>query len=99
MQVWMVSRHGTRYPSQEMIENLKKLHDFKTMITTESMLCPEDIATIRNWKFNLTSSFHYMLHRQGIEELKSLALRLKRLLPQIFNSTFDKNKYKVRILS
>lgn len=95
MQVWMVSRHGTRYPSRKKIEELKNLNVLKTMITADSTLCPEDVAAIRNWNTNLTSNDHYMLHRQGVEELKSLAVRLKRQFPQIFNTLYDDSKFKV----
>lgn len=96
MQVWMMSRHGTRYPSKEHIEELKTLNNFKTQITDKSTMCPEDIAAIRNWNLNLTKDDHYMLSRQGIEEMKSLVMRLKRQLPQIFNTPYDDSKFKVR---
>lgn len=97
MQVWLVSRHGTRYPSRNNIEQLKKLNELKTMITAESTMCAEDIAAIRNWNLNLTENDHYMLQRQGIEELKSLAVRLKRQFPQVFNTPYDDKKFKVRV--
>lgn len=95
MQVWLMSRHGTRYPSQEKIMQLKKLNVFKTMITTESTLCAEDIAAIRDWKFNLTKDNHLMIQKQGIEDLKSLAIRLKRQFPQVFNTPYTDVKFKV----
>jgi len=96
IQVWLVSRHGTRYPSREKIEKLKKLNDFKTMITAESTLCAEDVAAIENWNFNLTKSDDNMLQKQGVEELKSLAVRLKRQFPQVFNTPYNDAKFKVR---
>lgn len=96
MQVWIMSRHGTRYPSKENIEELKTLTNFKTMITAESTMCMEDIAAIKNWNLNLTKDDHYMLNRQGIEETKSLVMRLKRQFPQIFNTPYDDSKFKVR---
>jgi len=97
MQVWVVSRHGTRYPSRKKIEELtKKLNELKTMITAESTMCPEDIVAIKNWNTNLTTNNHYMLQRQGVEELKSLAFRLKRQFPQIFNNPYTDANFKVR---
>lgn len=98
MQVWVMSRHGTRYPSLEMIEKLKKLNQLKSMITAESTLCPEDITAIRNWNFNLTKDDNNMLQRQGVEELKSLAIRLKRKFPQIFETPYNETKFKVCML-
>lgn len=95
MQVWLVSRHGTRYPSRKKIEELKKLNELKTMITDESTMCPEDIVAIKNWNINLTKDDHYMLQRQGVEELKSLAVRLKRQFPQIFNNPYTEDNFKV----
>lgn len=95
MQVWMVSRHGTRYPSREKIEKLKKLNELKTKITADATLCAEDVAAIKNWSMNLTKDDHNMLQRQGIEELKSLAIRLKRQFPQIFNTPYNETKFKV----
>lgn len=74
---------------------LKKLNVFKTMITTESTLCAEDIAAIRDWKFNLTKDNHLMIQKQGIEDLKSLAIRLKRQFPQVFNTPYTDVKFKV----
>lgn len=97
MQVWLMSRHGTRNPSRNKIEELKKLNEIKTMITTESTLCAEDIVAIRNWNLNLTKDDHYTLQRQGVEELKSLAERLKRKFPQIFNTSYNATKFKVRL--
>ncbi|XP_015377216.1 PREDICTED: multiple inositol polyphosphate phosphatase 1-like [Diuraphis noxia] len=94
MQVWMVSRHGTRYPSRKKIEELKKLNELKTMITAESTMCPEDIVAIKNWNTNLTKEDHYMLQRQGVEELKSLAIRLKRQFPQLFNNPYSESNFK-----
>jgi len=96
MQVWLVSRHGTRYPSRKKIEELKKLNELKTMITAESTMCPEDIVAIKNWDTNLTKDDHYMLQRQGVEELKSLGARLKRQFPQIFNNPYTEANFKVR---
>lgn len=96
LQVWLVSRHGTRYPSRKKIEELKKLNELKTMITAESTMCPEDIVAIQNWNTNLTKDDHYMLQRQGVEELKSLAIRLKRQFPQIFNNPYTEENFKVR---
>lgn len=96
-QVWLLSRHGTRYPSEEDIEELQKLNDLKTMITADSTLCPEDIDAIRKWTLNTTKTDHYMLHSQGVEELKSLATRLKTQFPQIFNTSYSDDKFKVRI--
>lgn len=65
------------------------------MITTESTMCAEDINAIKNWNINLTKDDHYMLNRQGIEEIKSLAMRLKKQFPQIFNTPYDESKFKV----
>jgi len=96
LQVWLVSRHGTRYPSKKKIDELKKLNELKTIITAESTMCPEDIVAIKNWNTNLTKNDHYMLQRQGVEELKSLAVRLKRQFPQIFNNPYTENNFKVR---
>lgn len=97
MQVWLVSRHGTRYPSWEMIEKLRKLDKFKSMITAESTLCPDDIIAIKNWTFNLTKDDNNMLQKQGVEELKSLAIRLKEKFPQIFKTSYSDTKFKVCI--
>lgn len=92
----MMSRHGTRHPSEEKIEELKTLNNFKTEITAESTMCPEDIAGIKNWDLNMTKNDHYLLNTQGIEEIKLLAMRLKRQFPQIFNTAYDDSKFKVR---
>ncbi|VVC26257.1 Histidine phosphatase superfamily,Histidine phosphatase superfamily, clade-2,Histidine acid [Cinara cedri] len=94
MQLWLMSRHGTRYPSREKIEELKELDRFKAMITADTTMCQEDVEAIRNWNLNLTADNHYMLQRQGVEELKSLAARLKRRLPQLFNTEYDETKFK-----
>jgi len=37
-----------------------------------------------------------MLQKQGVEELKSLAVRLKRQFPQVFNTPYNDAKFKVR---
>ena len=83
--------------NRKKIEEFKKLNELKTMITAESTMCPEDIVAIKNWNTNLTKNDHYMLQRQGVEELKSLAMRLKRQFPQIFNNPYTEANFKVRI--
>lgn len=99
MQLWLVSRHGTRYPSRKLIEKFKELNQFKDMITVDTTMCPEDVKAIRDWKpSNITEDDQYQLHTQGFEELKSLAARLKRQLPQLFNTAYDEKKFKVRII-
>ncbi|XP_050440391.1 multiple inositol polyphosphate phosphatase 1-like [Adelges cooleyi] len=95
IQVWMMSRHGTRYPSRETITEFKtKLNLLKAKITEQSPMCWDDINAIRNWNTNLTIQDHYMLQAQGIEELKTLALRLKRQFPNLFSTNYDASKFK-----
>ncbi|XP_050524904.1 multiple inositol polyphosphate phosphatase 1-like [Daktulosphaira vitifoliae] len=95
VQIWMMSRHGTRYPSKEMIMEFKtKLNLLKSNISSLSPMCWEDINAIRNWNVNLSSLNHYSLHDQGVKELKTLALKLKQLFPQIFNTSYKDSKFK-----
>ncbi|VVC26256.1 Hypothetical protein CINCED_3A024650 [Cinara cedri] len=91
LQVWMLCRHGTRYPSKHMIKKINRLDRFKTMITDMSQ---EKLRAIYNWKSHLTLNNDCNLQSRGVEEMKSLATRLKSQLPQLFKSQYDEISFK-----
>lgn len=85
LQLWMLSRHGTRHPSEVLIDRMNKLYAHKNTLTDKSSLCQKDQEAIKNWKLNLTIVDGYTLNNQGIIDLLSLGSRLRNSYGDIFN--------------
>lgn len=99
LQLWLLSRHGTRHPTVDVIDKISNLTYYKNQITENSTLCQEDIDAIKTWSFNLTRLDGSKLNSQGADDLSSLGSRLKHLYEQIFNETYNSDTFKVQNLN
>lgn len=95
LQIWLLSRHGTRHPTAKVIEKISNLNMYKNQITENSTLCKKDIDAIKSWKFNLTKNDNNELNSQGVEDLSSLGFRLKNVYSDIFNESYNPTKFNV----
>ncbi|CAH1736207.1 multiple inositol polyphosphate phosphatase 1-like [Aphis gossypii] len=95
LQLWMLSRHGTRHPGRDTIHKISNLNEYKNNLTNNSSLCKEDFEAIKTWVFNLTEKDEYKLNSQGINDLSSLGLRLQSLYEDIFNQPYNPMTYSV----
>lgn len=98
MQLWLLSRHGTRHPDADIINEISSLNEFKNEITENSNLCKEDIEAIKTWIFNLTKQDGNRLNSQGVKDLSSLGLRLKSLYKDIFDQPYNPITYSVILI-
>lgn len=90
-----MSRHGTRHPAANVIDQISKLSEYTNITTGNSTLCKEDIEAIKSWKFNLTETDGNKLNGQGASDLQSLGFRLRNLYNDIFNEPYNPITYKV----
>lgn len=96
VQVWMLARHGTRYPDSSEITGLMKTISLQTEViknleaqdVKERRLCEKDINNLKAWTFNLTTNLDDHLTSQGHDELVLLAQRMKSNFP-ILGETAD----------
>ena len=58
-------------------------------------LCPEDQAALARWHLNVTHDMALWLTGQGQADLSFLARRLKRRLPELLNTTYSAERFKV----
>lgn len=95
LQLWLLSRHGTRHPGSATINNISNLNEYKNNLTNNSSLCKEDFEAIKTWIFNLTEKDGDKLNSQGINDLSSLGLRLQSLYEDIFDQPYNSITYSV----
>ncbi|OAD62582.1 Multiple inositol polyphosphate phosphatase 1 [Eufriesea mexicana] len=107
IQIWMLIRHGTRYPGKHEIRDMKhKLPKLQRKIIENhengnGSLCQKDLEKLKSWKLNpdLSVEKWKYLTKQGEEDLSSLGERFKNYFPEIFQSSsadVSKTKYKFR---
>ncbi|XP_022180136.1 multiple inositol polyphosphate phosphatase 1-like isoform X2 [Myzus persicae] len=89
------TKHGTRNPGRDSIDNISNLNEYKNNITNNSSLCKEDFEAIKTWVFNLTEKDQNKLNSQGVIDLSSLGLRLQSLYKDIFDEPYNPITYNV----
>lgn len=95
LQLWLLSRHGTRHPTADIIEKISGLTQYKHSITEYSTLCKEDIDAIKKWDFNLTKQDASKLNSQGANDLSSLGSRLRNVYKDLFDEPYNTETFKV----
>ncbi|XP_036320051.1 multiple inositol polyphosphate phosphatase 1-like [Rhagoletis pomonella] len=94
--IWSIIRHGTRNPSKEHIEGAKlKLVRLKEQIllNPQTKLCPEELARLRLWHFNVSSQEEKYLTAEGEEELIALAERMQKRFPDLLPEQYHPSLY------
>lgn len=97
LQLWLLSRHGTRHPEANVIDQISSLEEYTNKITGKSNLCKEDIEAIRNWRINITKNNSNELNSQGVIDLSTLGTRLRNIYKDIFNEPFNHKTFKVLV--
>lgn len=106
IQLFVVSRHGTRYPGSKLIPKMKELYKLREQIVSNHLekrlghLCDYDLENFRNWKLddNVREDMADFLTPQGETDLKGLAVRLKAAFPELLtpNDYRSMNNYVFR---
>lgn len=93
-----MSRHGTRHPAAKVIDKISKLTKYTSTITEKSTLCKEDIEAIKSWEFDLTKADGNMLNSRGVDDMRSLGLRLRTVYSDVFDEPYNPTTYKAIML-
>ncbi|CAL7933071.1 unnamed protein product [Xylocopa violacea] len=108
IQIWMLTRHGTRYPSKSEIQSMK--HDLPKLQLNiienhlkggNGTLCQKDLEKLKSWKVDANLSKHNkkFLTKQGEDDLLQLGKRFRDYFPALLQSyppDVLKDKYKFR---
>lgn len=98
---WLLSRHGTRYPSRGDLGRIflygDQLRDdvLRNYDAGRSSLCSSDIDLIREWRFDptITLEQEQFLATAGWNELEGLAQRYQDAFPSILSTTYSPNDF------
>ncbi|XP_012230386.2 multiple inositol polyphosphate phosphatase 1 isoform X1 [Linepithema humile] len=93
-QIWMLVRHGTRYPNEKGINQMLNLTHFRDFVISNhenhkrGHLCEKDLENLKNWKPDpgLHPNRAKGLSSQGKKDLEMLGQRLKKEFPQLFGT-------------
>lgn len=107
MQIWMATRHGTRYPNKDdisiMVSRLPELQrdvigNYERHGSGE--LCNEDVENLKAWKIDpcINSNASKYLTEQGKNELEALGRRFRNYFPTLFQTddSAEMKEYKFR---
>ncbi|XP_067005691.2 multiple inositol polyphosphate phosphatase 1 [Anabrus simplex] len=101
VQVWMLCRHGTRFPKKSTIKKLRALKSFRDEIiknhkSGDGNLCKKDLDNLKAWEFNVTNEQDMQLTSQGEKDLRDLAVRMKKKFPTLLSSAYSPELYEFR---
>ncbi|XP_031777741.1 multiple inositol polyphosphate phosphatase 1 [Nasonia vitripennis] len=107
VQMWVLTRHGTRFPGRKAITQLHTLPKLRDQITYNhdtrgnGRLCNTDLENLRSWQLNpnLTDALANFLTAQGEQDMRLLARRLQSEFPEILRpdpQTISYQNYKFR---
>ncbi|XP_011496891.1 PREDICTED: multiple inositol polyphosphate phosphatase 1-like [Ceratosolen solmsi marchali] len=103
IQIWILSRHGTRYPGKKSIAPLLTLSRLRDQIIYNhenrgnGRLCNNDFQALKNWYPypSLNETFANELTRQGEQDMRLLARRLQSEFPDILRADPQINNYQI----
>ncbi|XP_012271843.1 multiple inositol polyphosphate phosphatase 1 [Orussus abietinus] len=91
IQIWMIARHGTRYPSSSEVTKLQTLPKLRDQIVYShenrgfGHLCNQDLENLKRWRLdpNVNLGMAKQLTAQGEEDMRLLARRLQSNFPEL----------------
>ena len=93
---WLVSRHGTRYPSKSGIDAINQILPNLTRIKN-SEFCEKDIQLLKNWQpQDLSLDDAKKLHAEGEKELLLMAERFQFRFPHLLRQDYHEENFKFR---
>lgn len=98
--VWMVIRHGSRYPSSETLLKMRKLNQIRDDILDNhgrkrGRLCSDCLSKLTEWSLKVDPKESKILVHEGEDEMIELAERFQKRFPQLFPDDYHNNTYKV----
>ncbi|KAJ9598264.1 hypothetical protein L9F63_011085, partial [Diploptera punctata] len=101
-QFWLISRHGTRYPSEDGITRLKTLNKIRDGVINNhevlhnGQLCAKDLENLKKWNLQVVTSLASNLAPHGYEDLHNLALRYKARFPALLNQSYSNDLFQFK---
>ncbi|XP_046751134.1 multiple inositol polyphosphate phosphatase 1-like [Diprion similis] len=110
VQIWMMIRHGTRYPGRRVIQTMLTLSELRDQIIQNHKvrgyghLCLEDLENLKRWRLSKSISIENAeaLHPQGVKDMSMLGKRIRNNFPELFPpyvTDISPTNYKFRSLS
>lgn len=104
---WLLSRHGTRFPTSSQIQKMEGLYEYQEQILEnykngtkpeKGSLCDGDLELLATWKWNTSihSSMDEYLTEQGWNDLKGIAQHYKAQYPALLNRSYSAEKFLFR---
>ena len=95
---WLISRHGTRYPSKKGVEAIIDIMPeiLNNIDLRETKLCEKGFELLKSWKPDVTVSDTKKLHPEGEKELTLMAERFADKFPNLLKQKYDPNKFRFR---
>ncbi|KAL0272173.1 UNVERIFIED_CONTAM: hypothetical protein PYX00_005253 [Menopon gallinae] len=99
--IWTIVRHGSRYPSREIIVQMKNLDKLKAEIIKNHQnkrgdLCPSTLSKLDEWSFNVNVNDSKKLVHEGEDEMIELAERYQKRFPEILPENYQNLTYQFR---
>ncbi|KAJ9582188.1 hypothetical protein L9F63_003475, partial [Diploptera punctata] len=102
VQFWLLSRHGTRYCDEDVIDVMWTLPDLRDQIVKNhdedqsGRLCAQDLDNLRLWTPQTVTSLAEELAPQGYIDLYNMAKRFQSRFPSLLNQSYSADKFKVQ---
>ena len=96
--IWLLSRHGTRYPSKQGIKMMNEMIPkiLEKIDESKSKLCTQDLQLLRKWSSNAVENQAKKLHPEGELELMNLGENYQNFLPELLNPDYHDEEYNWR---
>lgn len=102
LRIWMIVRHGTRYPGSKVIRKMKErlpiLRDsvIQNHKLKRGQLCKEEIAALLAWSPHVEEADEKRLAHEGEDEMVELAERFQNRFPQILPEVYTNSTFQFR---
>lgn len=97
--IWMVVRHGTRYPGVKKIKKMQSvlvnLRDEIILNANNGSLCSDEIEAFKNWQLTAHISDDKNLAHEGEDEMIDLAERMQQRFSNLFPEEYSNLTYQV----
>ncbi|XP_075231917.1 multiple inositol polyphosphate phosphatase 1-like isoform X2 [Lycorma delicatula] len=101
-QIWMLTRHGSRYATKKKMEEFHKLTKLRNLIIhnhaqNRGYLCKKDLENLRQWSFEEPLSKSDKLTSEGYNDLWEMGHRIRAKFPELFKTSENETMYKFQI--
>lgn len=98
--MWLLIRHGTRYPSKGVLNEMEQLVELRDKILLNCNagncnLTDTQLINLANWKFSIDKNKEMTLAEEGGVEMRGLAERYQSRFPELMPDKYDNRTYKV----